>query len=187
MSPSILCDTALSMPVDGIDWSWRCLAADGLPPLLPFIMAADPSGTEAMAWPREAVAWLANRPCRRGLVGIQCLAGLTLGLFFFAREERARELPRLRITRLRWLELARPHRSLDALLAILAETARLLGCGDVLIERQAATERTARSALEMRARAAGYAATPDGWHLASLPGTPTTAGHGRAAAALHER
>jgi hypothetical protein len=177
MSPSILCDTPLSMPVDGIAWSWRCLAADDLPPLLPFVMAADPSGTEAMAWPKEAVAWLATQPRRRGLVGVQCLAGLTLGLFFFAREECPRELPRLRVTRLRWLELARPHRSLDAVLAILAETARLLDCGDVLIERQAATEQTARSALERRAHAAGYTASAEGWHLDTMDG-PATTGHG---------
>jgi hypothetical protein len=177
MSPSILCDTPLSMPVDGIAWSWRCLAADDLPPLLPFVMAADPSGTEAMAWPKEAVAWLATQPGHRGLVGIQCLAGLTLGLVFFICEERPPELPRLRVSRLRWLELARPHRSLDAVLAILAETARLLECSDVLIERQAATEQTARSALEMRSSAAGYATTPDGWHLTTMPGPPATAAH----------
>ncbi len=157
-------DTPLSMPIDGIPWSWRPLASEDLPQLLPFVMAADPSGAEAMTWPRDAARWLDEAPCRRGLVAVQCLAGLTLALFFYALTEEARGVRRLVVERLRWLELARPHRSLDALLTILADTGRRLDCSDILIARQAATERSARDALNARAEPAGYSARPNGWH-----------------------
>lgn len=161
-------DTSLSMPIDGIAWSWRHLAPPELRPLLPFVMAADPSGVEALDWPKNALAWLDEHPCERGLVAVQCLAGLTLGLFFFTLSAAALNGRRLAIERLRWLELARPHRSLDALLTILTDTARRLDCADVLIEPRATTERTACAALHARAEAAGFTVQNQGWHRFTL-------------------
>lgn len=160
----MLSDTPLSMAIDGIAWSWQSLGAAELPQLLPLVMAADPGGAEALTWPKDAVAWLAEQPCRHGLVGIQCPAGLTLALFCYSLREQTTGVRRLVAKRLRWLELARPHRSLDAVLAILADTGRRLDCVDILIDARAATERTAREALNARAEAAGFASQPQGWH-----------------------
>lgn len=157
-------DPPLSMPIDGIPWTWRWLETNDLQPLLPFVMAADPSGAEALNWPRDGARWLTEGSCPRGLVGVQCLAGLTLALFFYALADEARGTRRLIVERLRWLELARPHRSLDAVLTILLDSARRLGCRDVLIKAQAATERTAREALVARAEWAGFAKDSTGWH-----------------------
>jgi hypothetical protein len=152
------------MPIDGIPWTWRWLETSDLQPLLPFVLAADPSGAEALNWPREGVRWLTEQSCRRGLVSVQCLAGLTLALFFYSLTDEARGTRQLIVERLRWLELARPHRSLDALLTILVDSARRMGCTAVLIKPQAATERTAREALESRAEWAGFARDAAGWH-----------------------
>lgn len=164
MIPSMISDTPLSMPIDGIPWMWRWLEPSDLQPLLPFVMAADPSGVEALNWPNDAVGWLNEQPCRRGLVGVQCLAGLTLALFFYALADEARGTRRLIVERLRWLELGRPHRSLDAALTILVDSARRLDCSALLIKTQAATERTARDALVARAEGAGFARDAAGWH-----------------------
>jgi hypothetical protein len=164
MTACIFTDTPLLMAIDGIAWSWQSLGAAELPALLPLVMAADPSGAEALNWPGNAVAWLAEQPCQRGLVGVQCPAGLTLALFFYALCEEKSGVRRLVAKRLRWLELARPHRSLDAVLTILADTSRRLDCADILIDAQAATERHAREALGARAEVAGFAFRPQGWH-----------------------
>lgn len=163
MTAALLSATPLSMPIDGIPWSWRSLGPPELQPLLPLVQAADPSGTEAMNWPVDAERWLAEQPCRRGLVGVQCLAGLTLALFFYDLKVDASGTRHLAVERLRWLELARPHRSLDALLAILIDTAGRLGCSDIVIGTRAAAERTARAALDARAEAAGFTRGPQGW------------------------
>ncbi len=163
MNAALLPATPLAMPIDGISWSWRLLTARELPPLLPFVAAADPSGSEASRWPKEALAWLAEQPCRHGLVGIQCLAELTLALFFFKIAGEARGGRRLAVHRLRWVELARPHRSLDATLTILGDTAERLDCADILIEPDAAAERVARQALDARAERAGFARRSHGW------------------------
>jgi hypothetical protein len=163
MTAELLSATPLSMPIDGIPWSWRSLGPPELQPLLPLVQAVDPSGAEAMNWPLDAERWLAEQPCRRGLVGVQCLAGLTLALFFYDLKVDASGTRHLAVERLRWLELARPHRSLDALLAILIDTAGRLGCSDIVIGTRAAAERTARAALEARAAAAGFTRGPQGW------------------------
>ena len=94
------------------------------------------------------------RPTPRGIISVQCLAGLTLALFFYTVPQT--EGRRLAIERLRWLELARPHRSLDALLVIIAEQARHLTCDEVVIAGGAVTEQSARSALAERAETAGF-------------------------------
>jgi hypothetical protein len=164
MNASMLDDSSLSMPIDGIPWSWRPLGESELRPLLPFVMAADPSGAEAVRWPSEAIAWLAEDRCRRGLVGVQCLAGLTLAFFFYALSDEGRGVRQLIVERLRWLELARPHRSLDAVLTILIETARQLDCTNVLLKAQAASELNARRVLADRAEATGFIRGSDGWH-----------------------
>ena len=152
-----------TMPIDGIAWSWRALEPVDLEPLLPFVMAADPSGTEALYWKRDAAAWLEERQVPRGIVSVQCLAGLTLALFFYALPRPAGGLRQLAVERLRWLELARPHRSLDALLAILVETGRRHGCGELAILPHAATERGAKEALDDRAELAGFMPAAAGW------------------------
>ncbi len=157
-------DTPLSMAIDGIAWSWQSLGAGDLPPLLPLVMAADPSGAEALHWPKDAVAWLAEEPCQRGLIGVQCPAQLTLALFFYSLHAETGRARRLVAERLRWLELARPHRSLDALLSILADTGRRLDCVNILIDARAATECHAREALNARAQAAGFVQRPQGWY-----------------------
>lgn len=151
------------MPIAGIAWSWRSLVPADLELLLPFVMAADPSGTEALYWKRDAAAWLDARPTPRGIVGVQCMAGLTLALFFYTLPQPPGGARRLAVERLRWLELAGPHRSLDALLVILVETGRQFACDDILIPPHAATERTARQALDERAELAGFASSPAGW------------------------
>ncbi len=152
-----------SMPIDGIAWSWQALEPADLEPLLPFVMAADPSGTEALYWKRDAMAWLEARPTPRGIISVKCLAGLNLALFFYALPQSVGGLRRLAVERLRWLELARPHRSLDALLAIVVETGRQLDCDEVSILPHAATERSAKSALDSRAELAGFDSDAAGW------------------------
>lgn len=153
-----------SMPIDGIAWSWQALEPADLEPLLPFVMAADPSGTEALYWKRDAAAWLEARPTPRGIVSVKCLAGLTLALFFYALPKPSGGLRRLAVERLRWLELARPHRSLDALLTILLATGRQFDCDEVSILPHAATERSAKAALDDRAEQAGFSIAEAGWH-----------------------
>ena len=152
-----------SMPIDGIAWSWQALEPADLELLLPFVMAADPSGTEALYWKRDAVAWLDARPTPRGIVSVKCLAGLTLALFFYALPQQPGGLRQLAVERLRWLELARPHRSLDALLTIVVETGRQFDCDEVSILPHAATERSAKQALDDRAELAGFSTDPAGW------------------------
>jgi hypothetical protein len=164
MNARMLDDSSLSMPIDGIPWTWRPLGESELQPLLPFVMAADPSGAEAVRWPAEAIAWLNEERCRRGLVGVQCLAGLTLAFFFYALSDERVGVRQLMVERLRWLELARPHRSLDAVLTILVETGRRLDCTNILLKTQAASELKARRVLAARAEAAGFSRHPDGWH-----------------------
>lgn len=151
------------MPIDGIAWSWRGLTPAEVPLLLPFVMAADPSGAEALYWNRDAIAWLNTRTTSRGIVGVQCLAGLTLGLFFYVLQHPSDGQRRLAVERLRWLELARPHRSLDALLAILIESGRQLDCNEVHVLPHAAAERGAKEALDERADVAGFTAQSSGW------------------------
>jgi hypothetical protein len=169
MDPRMLGDTPLSMPIDGIPWSWRPLQAPELPPLLPFVLAVDPSGAEAASWPADAVRWLAEQPGRRGLVGVDCLAGLTLGLFFYALVEEVEGGRRLLVERLLWLELTRPHRSLDALLIIVADTGRRLKCREIVIAPHAATASVAKEALGARAAAAGFAPGTQGWRRSTAP------------------
>jgi hypothetical protein len=152
-----------SMPIDGIAWSWQALEPADLEPLLPFVMAADPSGTEALYWKRDAAAWLEARPTPRGIVSVKCLAGLTLALFFYALPKSPAGLRRFAVERLRWLELARPHRSLDALLTIIVESGRQLDCDEVSILSHAATERSAKAALDERAEHAGFSTATAGW------------------------
>jgi hypothetical protein len=154
---------SLSMAIDGIAWSWRALEPGDLEPLLPIVLAADPSGTEAVYWKRDATAWLDTRDTPRGIIGVQCLAGLTLALFFYALPRPAGGPRLLTVERLRWLELARPHRSLDALLAILTQSARQFDCTEVRILPHAATERSAKEALDERAETAGFSAAAPGW------------------------
>lgn len=153
-----------SMPIDGIAWSWRALTPADLSALLPFVMAADPSGTEALHWRRDAGAWLDARSTPRGIVGVQCLAGLTLGLFFYALPRPINGLQLLAVERLRWVELARPHRSLDAVLAIVSESGRCLACDQIHILPHAATESRAKEALDERADHSGFTVDPSGWH-----------------------
>ncbi len=152
-----------TMPIDGIAWSWQALEPGDLEHLLPLVMAADPSGIEALYWKRDAAAWLEARAIPRGIVAVQCLAGLTLALFFYALPRPGDGVRRLAVERLRWLELARPHRSLDALLTILTDTARRLDCSEIVIGARAAAERNARQALDDRAEAAGFIRGPQGW------------------------
>ncbi len=154
-------DSRLSIPVDGLPWSWHSLTVEHLEPLLPFVMAADPSGIEALYWKRDAFAWLDARPTPRGIVGVHCLAGLTLALFFYSVVQGRR----LAVERLRWLELARPHRSLDALLVIIVEQARRFICDEVTIAGSAVTERFAKEALAERAETAGFVVDKGDWHL----------------------
>lgn len=152
------------MPIDGIAWSWRALTPAEVRPLLPFVMAADPSGTEALNWTRDATAWLDARATPRGIVDVQCRAGLTLGLFFYAMPRSINGLRLLAVERLRWLELARPHRSLDAVLAIVIESGRQLDCDEVHVLPHAAAERRAKEALDERADSFGFTVDDTGWH-----------------------
>lgn len=161
MNADLLSDAHFSIPVDGLIWSWRMLSAAQLEPLLPFVVAADPSGNDARSWQRDALAWLDMRPTARGIISVQCVAGFTLALFFYAVPHA--EGRRLAIERLRWLELARPHRSLDALLAIIAEQARNFSCDEVVIAAGAVTERSARDALAERAEMAGFVVDQSSW------------------------
>lgn len=161
MNADLLSDAHLSVPVDGLVWSWRTLSAAQLEPLLPFVVAADPSGADAISWQQDAHAWLAMRPAPHGIISVQCLAGLTLALFFYALPQAGER--RLAVERLRWLELARPHRSLDALLVVIVEQARRLTCYEVMIASGAVTERSARDALADRAEAAGFVVDQGSW------------------------
>lgn len=161
MSTDLQSDAHLSVPVDGLIWSWRALSSAQLEPLLPFVLAADPTGADARCWKRDAFAWLDVRQTPRGITSVQCLAGLTLALFFHTVPQT--EGRRLAIERLRWLELARPHRSLDALLVIIAEQARHLTCDEVVIACGAVTEQSARSALAERAETAGFVRDRGNW------------------------
>ena len=158
-----------TMPIDGIAWSWQALEPADLEPLLPFVMAADPSGTEALYWKRDAAAWLEARSTPRGIVSVKCLAGLALALFFYSLPRQPGGLRQLAVERLRWLELARPHRSLDALLAIVVETGRQLACDELLLLPHAATERSAKLALDDRAELAGFSSNAAGWHQRLQP------------------
>ncbi len=163
MDASMLDHAPTSLAIDGIAWTWRAVTPAGLEPLLPFVMAADPSGTEALYWKQEATAWLDVRGTPRGIVGVECLAGLTLALFFYALPASRGDGRLLAIERLRWLELARPHRSLDASLAIIGESARRLACDTLRILPHAATERHAKVALDERAETAGFGPDARGW------------------------
>lgn len=154
-------DAHLSILVDGLVWSWRRQHAAELEPLRAFVMAADPSGADAQAWKRDTGAWLGMSSTSRGIISVQCLAGLTLALFFYALSEV--DGRRLAIERLRWLELARPHRSLDALLVIIGEQARHLTCDEIVITSGAVTEISARNALAERAEMAGFAVEQNTW------------------------
>ena len=117
---------------------------------------------EAASWRRDAGARLGAAP-GGGVVIAQCHAGLILAFFFHARGRAPGGGSRLVVDRLRWLELGRPHRSLDALLAIVLRTADRLACADVLLEAGACLERRARAALDERASAAGFATGAEGW------------------------
>lgn len=161
MNADLQCDAHLSVPVDGLMWSWCALSTAQLERLLPFVVAADPSGAEALWWKRDAFAWLDAHPTPRGIISVQCLAGFTLALFFYTVPHAERR--RLAVGRLRWLELARPHRSLDALLAIIVEQARHLTCDEVVIAGGAVTERSARDALAERAETAGFVVDHGNW------------------------
>lgn len=154
--------TAPTIPVNGIAWSWRQVGDADIDGLVPFVVAADPSGFEAAYWRREALSWLASDGCR-GIMSVQCLAGLTLGLAFYSLPELKAGARRLVVERLRWLELARPHRSLDAVLAILIEHGRHHACDELLVLAVAAPERNARQALAERTATAGFDTTPEGW------------------------
>ena len=162
MNADLLSDAHLSVPVDGLVWSWRSEQAAGLEPLRAFVVAADPSGADALAWQRDAGAWLDRSSAPRGIISVQCLAGLTLALFFYAVSHD--ECRRLAVERLRWLELTRPHRSLDALLMVIVEQARHLTCDEVVIAGGAVTERGARDALAERAAAAGFVVDQGNWY-----------------------
>lgn len=159
----MLSDTTHAVPIDGIVWSWTALAPHDVQALLPFVMAADPSGMEALRWQRDAMTRLAASVAPHGIVGIRCLAGIILAYFFWRAELMPDGERQLVIDRLRWLELARPHRSLDAALLILLDAARVLGCVELLVQRNAAIERCARQALAARVEAAGFADDPAGW------------------------
>lgn len=152
-----------SMPIDGIAWSWRALTPDELAALLPFVTAAEPSGTETLYWRRDAAAWLETRSTPRGIVDVQCLAGVTLALFFYALPKPINGSRLLTVERLRWLELARPHRSLDALLAIVVESARRLDCDGIHVLTHASTGGASAAALDERAQRAGFTSDGAGW------------------------
>lgn len=154
----------ISMPIDGLAWSWRSVDAAEIDVLAPLVMAADPSGIEALYWRRDTLSWL-TRDSDRGIASVQCAAGLTLGLFFYTLAELQDGARRLVVERLRWLELARPHRSLDAILVILIEHGRRLACRDVVVLEASAAERNARQALHDRARTAGFAPQAEGWAI----------------------
>lgn len=161
MNADLLSDAHFSTSIDGLVWSWRALSAAQLEPLRAFVVAADPSGGDALSWQRDARAWLDISSPPRGIISVQCLAGLTLALFFYAVSHN--ECRRLAIDRLRWMELARPHRSLDALLVVITEQARHLNCDEVVIAGSAVTERSARDALADRAEAADFIVDQGNW------------------------
>jgi len=155
---------ATTLPINGLAWSWRNVGATEIDVLTPLVMAADPSGTEALYWRRDSLSWL-MRDRARSITSVQCAAGLTLGLFFCSLAELEDGARRLVVERLRWLELARPHRSLDAILVILVEHGRRLACRDVILLKGSATERSAQEALDHRARTAGFVALAEGWAI----------------------
>lgn len=155
------------LPIGGLTWFWRDLEAGCVDEVLPLVLATDPGGGEAASWRRDAEARLGS--CTGGGVVIaqchvQCHAGLILAFFFHARGQAPGGRSRLLVDRLRWLELGPPHRSLDALLAIVLRTADRFACADVLLEAGACVERRARAALDQRAPETGFAAGVGGWH-----------------------
>lgn len=154
---------AAQMAIDGIFWSWRSVGADDVDRLSPFVMAADPGGGEAAYWQREARSWLGHAGgTAHGITSIENLAGITLGLFFYSLVTAA-GCRDLFVERLRWLELARPHRSLDAVLAIVTAHGQARLCQRILLLDAAASERNARTALRQRAETAGFAPVSQGW------------------------
>lgn len=162
----MLDDAATLMSINGIVWSWRGVDVNDVDRLLPLVMAADPSGLEAACWRREVHSWLGGEGMTggmsRGITSVECLAGLTLGLFFYSWLA-APSTRRLVVERLRWLELARPHRSLDAVLAIVVAHGQQRICQEILMLDTVANEQNARQALSERARCAGFQPAPNGW------------------------
>ena len=165
---------AISMPIDGIAWSWASLAQGQVQALLPLVAATDPSGREAQRWEQDAREWLASRAADHDIIYVQCMAGLPVAVAFCMVVPAADAARRLVVERLRWLELARPHRSLDAALTILIRTARDLGCVELLIQMHAATEQ-GRQALAERIAAAGFEAQKAAW-LQRLAGDAASGG-----------
>ncbi len=159
-APAAPCFT---LPIGGMPWFWRDLEADRLGEVLPLVLAADPGGAEALRWPQDARTRLGAASAGGGVVILQCLAGLTLAFFFHSRAATADGRLRLVVDRLRWIELGRPHRSLDALLAAVLQTAARHGCADVLVESGASLEGSFGLALAARACEAGFAACAAGW------------------------
>lgn len=155
--------SSFSLPLGGVPWFWRDLEAKRVDEVLPLVLATDPGGSEAARWRGDAQARLGTAP-GGGVVVAQCHAGLILAFFFHTRGQAPGGRSRLVVDRLRWLELGRPHRSLDALLAIVLRTADRLACADVLLDAGACVEQRARAALEQRACETGFAAGAEGWH-----------------------
>lgn len=155
------------LPNGGLTWFWRDLEAGCVDEVLPLVLATDPGGGEAACWRRDAVARLGSGSGGGVIVArchAQCDAGLILAFFFHARGEAPGGRPRLLVDRLRWLELGPPHRTLDAVLAIVLRAADRFACADVLLEAGACVERRARAALDERAPETGFAAGAGGWH-----------------------
>lgn len=169
MSESAPATSSCMLPIGGMTWFWRDLEAGCVDEVLPLVLATDRSGSEAASWRRDARARL-DSGSGGGVVitrcHVQCDAGLTLAFFFHARGEAPGGRSRLRVDRLRWLELGPPHRTLDALLAIVLRTAERFACADVLLDAGACVEWRARAALEQRAMVRGFRAGAGGWHLA---------------------
>lgn len=163
MAATMFARSSFSLPLDGVCWSWCELAPAAVPALLPFVLAVDPGGAEARHWERDAQAWLGSGETGRGIVAAQSPAGVTLALFFHHCGWASASARLLLVERLRWLELTRPHRTLDALLAIVACAAARHACCELLVRPCACAGQAARRALESRAAAAGLATGPDGW------------------------
>ncbi len=156
--------SSLSLPIGGVSWLWRDLKAEHVDEVLPLVLALEPGGREAASWRADVAARLGTRAGDGGVVIVQCRAGLTLAFFFHTRGRAPDGRPRLEVDRLRWLEIGRPHRSLDALLAVVLQTADRLACAQVMLLAGACVERQARAALDERAAASGFEATPEGWY-----------------------
>ena len=151
------------LPIAGLPWYWRDLEHDRIDEVLPLVLAVDPDRTEAPHWRRDAQDRIGNASAGSVIVIAQCFAGLTLAYFFHVCSRAPDGRPRLVVDRLRWMELGRPHRSLDALLAIVLQTATRFACAEVLLEERACVERRARAALEQRASETGFTATAGAW------------------------